>query len=199
MDQASEWDAVLALDPALSQRVSGTELDAVLLAMADLVDQKSPQFAGHSRGVATLAGEAARICDLPNDEITSIRRAGLIHDLGRLGVSNAVWDKPGLLTNPEFERVRLHPYLTERMLARVTGLGRSRDIAARHHERLDGSGYPIGLTAASLGTADRILAAADVYHAKTEGRAAPPGLDRRPGRRAPAAGSASGSSGRGRR
>ena len=106
LDQASEWDAVLALDPALSQRVSGTELDAVLLAMADLVDQKSPQFAGHSRGVATLAGEAARICDLPNDEITSIRRAGLIHDLGRLGVSNAVWDKPGLLDE---RRVRAGP------------------------------------------------------------------------------------------
>ncbi len=170
LDQASEWDAVLALDPALSQRVGGTELDAVLLAMADLVDQKSPQFAGHSRGVATLAAEAARICDLPADEVTNIRRAGLIHDLGRLGVSNAVWDKPGLLTNAEFERVRLHPYLTERMLARVTGLDRSRDIAARHHERLDGSGYPTGLTAASLGTADRILAAADAYHAKTEGR-----------------------------
>ncbi len=170
LDQASEWDAALALDPALSKRVNGAELDAVLLAMADLVDQKSPQFAGHSRGVAILAAEAARMSDLPSDEVTCIRRAGLIHDLGRLGVSNAIWDRPGPLTNAEFERVRMHPYLTDRMLARVTGLRRSRDIAARHHERLDGSGYPIGLTAASLGTADRLLAAADVYHTKTESR-----------------------------
>lgn len=170
LDQASEWDAVLALDPALSRQVGGAELDLVLLAMADLVDQKSPQFAGHSRGVAALAGEAARVSDLPSDDVTSIRRAGLIHDLGRLGVSNAVWDKARPLTNAELERVRMHPYLTERMLARVAGLGRSRDIAARHHERLDGSGYPRGLTAASLGIGDRLLAAADVYHAKTEGR-----------------------------
>ena len=97
-------------------------------------------------------------------------RAGLIHDLGRLGVSNAIWDKPGLITEAESERVRLHPYLTDRMLARVSALGRSRQIAARHHERLDGSGYPRGLTAASLTPADRLLAAADVYHAMTEPR-----------------------------
>ena len=79
-----------------------------------------------------------------------MRRAGLLHDLGRLGVSNAIWDKPGPLTDTERERVRLHPYLTDRMLARVPALGASREIAARHHERLDGSGYPRGLTAASL-------------------------------------------------
>jgi HD-GYP domain-containing protein (c-di-GMP phosphodiesterase class II) len=99
-----------------------------------------------------------------------LRRAGLIHDLGRLGVSNGVWDKPGPLTGAESERVRLHPYLTERMLARVSALGRSREIAARHHERLDGSGYPRGLTAASLTPQDRLLAAADAYHAMSEPR-----------------------------
>ena len=99
-----------------------------------------------------------------------LRRAGLIHDLGRLGVSNAVWDKPGRVTEAESERVRLHPYLTDRMLSRVSALDRSRQIAARHHERLDGSGYPRGLTAASLTPPDRLLAAADVYHAMTEPR-----------------------------
>ncbi len=90
-----------------------------------------------------------------------LRRAGLIHDLGRLGVSNAIWDKPGPLTEAESERIRLHPYLTDRMLARVGALSRSREIAARHHERLDGSGYPRGLTAASLTPPDRLLAAAE--------------------------------------
>jgi DNA-binding CsgD family transcriptional regulator len=107
---------------------------------------------------------------LPADDITSVRRAGLIHDLGRLGVSNTVWDKRGSLTSAERERVRLHPYLTDRMLARVSALSPSRRIAARHHERLDGSGYPQGLTAAALTPADRLLAAADVYHAMTEPR-----------------------------
>jgi HD-GYP domain-containing protein (c-di-GMP phosphodiesterase class II) len=170
LDEAAGWDAVLAAEPSLSRRVEGAELDRVLAAMADLVDLKSPYLAGHSRGVANLADAAARLSGLPEGEVTATRRAALIHDLGRLGVSNAVWDKPGPLTGAEFERVRLHPYLTERMLARVPALARSREIAARHHERLDGSGYPHGLTAASLSPADRLLAAADVYHALTEPR-----------------------------
>jgi DNA-binding CsgD family transcriptional regulator len=102
--------------------------------------------------------------------LDTVRRAGLIHDLGRLGVSNAIWDRAGPLTESQRERVRLHLYLTERMLARVTGLAGSREIAARHHERLDGSGYPHGLTAAALTPSDRLLAAADVYHAMTEPR-----------------------------
>jgi DNA-binding CsgD family transcriptional regulator len=120
--------------------------------------------------VANLAAAAARAAGHPEDDVRAVRRAALIHDLGRLGVSNAVWDKPGPVTEAESERIRLHPYLTDRMLARVDALGRSREIAARHHERLDGSGYPRGLTAASLTPSDRLLAAADVYHAMTEPR-----------------------------
>ncbi len=170
LDRASDWDTVLGTEPELSRRVSGAGLDQVLEAMADLVDMKSPYLAGHSRGVANLAGAAARVAGYPDDDVVVLRRAGLIHDLGRLGVSNAIWDKPGPLTEAESERVRLHPYLTDRMLVRVGALDASRQIAARHHERLDGSGYPRGLTAASLTPPDRLLAAADVYHAMTEPR-----------------------------
>ncbi len=170
LDQASEWDAVLDAEPELSRRVGGSDLDEVLEAMADLVDLKSPFLAGHSRGVANLVGEAARVSGRSEEDVRTLRRAALIHDLGRLGVSNAIWDKAGALTEAESERVRLHPYLTDRMLARVTALGRSREIASRHHERLDGSGYPRGLSAASLTPSDRLLAAADVYHAMTEPR-----------------------------
>ena len=170
LDQASDWDAVLGTEPELSRRVGGADLDLVLEAMADLVDMKSPCLAGHSRGVANLAAAAAQASGYPDDDVRALRRAGLIHDLGRLGVSNAVWDKPGRVTEAESERVRLHPYLTDRMLSRVSALDRSRQIAARHHERLDGSGYPRGLTAASLTPQDRLLAAADVYHAMTEPR-----------------------------
>jgi HD-GYP domain-containing protein (c-di-GMP phosphodiesterase class II) len=141
-----------------------------LEAIADLVDLKSVYLAGHSRGVANLAAEAARGSGLASAEVVTVRRAGLIHDLGRLGVSNAIWDKPGPLSETELERVRLHPYLTERMLARVPALAGSREIAVRHHERLDGSGYPRGLTGASLTPSDRLLAVADAYHALSEPR-----------------------------
>ena len=185
LDEAADWDAVLDAEPELSRRVTGDELDGVLEAMADLVDLKSPYLAGHSRGVANLAGEAARICGMPEDDVRVLRRAGLLHDLGRLGVSNSIWDKPTALGEAELERVRLHPYLTDRMLARVAALGRSREIGSRHHERLDGSGYPRGLTAASLTPSDRLLAAADVYHAMTEPRPHRPPPSRPPASCAP--------------
>ncbi|MFD7156937.1 HD domain-containing phosphohydrolase [Kribbella sp. NPDC059898] len=168
--ETTDWTTVLEAEPRLSRRVSGTELDEVLEAMADLVDLKSPYHAGHSRGVANLAAEAARFTGLPEAERTRLYRAGLLHDLGRLGVSNTIWDKPGPLTALERDRVDLHPYLTGKMLLGIPAIAPSRTIAERHHERLDGSGYPRGLTAASLTAADRILAAADAYHAMTEPR-----------------------------
>jgi len=176
LDEAASWDAVIAAEPRLERRVSGAELDDVLEAMGDLVDLKSPFLAGHSRGVANLGAAAASISGLSDAECTTIRRAGYLHDLGRLGVSVSIWEKPGPLTDIERERAHLHPYLTDKMLMRIPALSASREIAARHHERLDGSGYPRGLSAASLTQSDRILAAADVYHAMTEPRPHRPAL-----------------------
>jgi HD-GYP domain-containing protein (c-di-GMP phosphodiesterase class II) len=170
LEEATDWDAFLATQSQLSTVVTGEALDRVLEAMADLVDLKSPFFAGHSRGVANLAAESARLAGWSPAEVVVVRRAGLVHDLGRLGVSNEVLDRPGTLSVAQRERVRLHPYLTDRMLAGVCELARCRQIAARHHERLDGSGYPHGLTASALTPADRLLAAADAYHAMTEPR-----------------------------
>ena len=170
IDEAGSWAALLAAEPGLVRRMPVAGLDAVLVAMADMADLKSPYLAGHSRGVANLAAEAGRDSGLADEEVSALHRAGLLHDLGRLGVSSGIWDKPGPLTETEFERVRLHPYLTDRMLARIPALDRVREIAARHHERLDGSGYPRGLTAAALTPPDHLLAAADVYHALTEPR-----------------------------
>src|SRR4051794_3668848 len=170
LDETSSWDAVVGAEPGLARLVRDEDLDEVLEAMADLVDMKSPWMAGHSRGVANLVGEAARISAMAADDVVALRRAGFVHDLGRLGVSNSVWDKPSRLTAAELERVRLHPYLTDRILASLPSLARIRRLAARVSERLDGSGYPSALGAGELSPGDRLLAAAHVYHAMTEPR-----------------------------
>jgi HD-GYP domain-containing protein (c-di-GMP phosphodiesterase class II) len=107
---------------------------------------------------------------LPDPDVTSVRRAGFLHDLGRTGVPNGIWEKAGPLTEGEWERVRLHPYLTERILAHPAALARLGSLATLHHERLDGSGYHRGLSAPMQPLPARILAAADSYHAMTEPR-----------------------------
>ncbi len=170
LDEESEWAPILDAEPCLQRRVDGPALDGILEAIADLADLKSPHFAGHSRGVANLVAAAAGVWRLPDTEVAIVRRAGLLHDLGRLGVSNAIWDKPAPLSAAETEHVRMHPYLTDRMLAGVAALAASREVASRHHERLDGSGYPRGLAAPLLRPLDRLLAAADAYHAMGEPR-----------------------------
>ena len=170
LDEASSWDAVIGAEPARGRRLTGPEFDTALEAIADFTDVKSPYTIGHSRGVADLAGEAARVLGLGDQAATTVRRAGLVHDLGRLGVPNAVWDKPGPLGHAETERVRLHPYLTERMLACSPALAPLAAVAVQHHERLDGSGYPRGLSGGALSLEGRVLAAADFYRSRTEPR-----------------------------
>jgi HD-GYP domain-containing protein (c-di-GMP phosphodiesterase class II) len=170
LDEVSSWDTVIAAEPALAVRLTDAEFEAALEAIADFADVKSPYTIGHSRGVAELAGAAARIFGLGGQDVTLVRRAGLVHDLGRLGVPNTIWDKPGKLSHAEAERVRLHPYLTERMLASSSALAPLAAVAVQHHERLDGSGYPRGLSGGAVSPAGRVLAAADFYHARTEPR-----------------------------
>jgi response regulator RpfG family c-di-GMP phosphodiesterase len=126
--------------------------------------------------VAELAGAAADRYQLPEAEVTTIRRAALVHDLGRLGIPNTIWDKPAPLSHAEMERVRLHPYYMERMLASSRALAPLGELAAQHHERLDGSGYRRGLRGSALSPGARILAAADVYHALVEPRPHRPAL-----------------------
>ena len=120
--------------------------------------------------MADLAGAAARVLRLPDEDCVAVRRAGLVHDLGRLGVPNSIWDKQGPLTRSEMERVRLHPYLSERMLSSAHALTPLAAIAVEHHERMDGSGYPRGLNHASISVPGRVLGAADCYAASTEPR-----------------------------
>jgi HD-GYP domain-containing protein (c-di-GMP phosphodiesterase class II) len=170
LDSATSWDAVIAAEPALEALVSDEKFEDVLEAIGDFADLKSPWIIGHSRGVADLAAEAARGYRLPERDVVTLRRAALVHDLGRLGVSNAIWDKRGELSQAEMERVRMHPYLSERMLSFSPALAPLGAIAVQHHEHLDGSGYPRGLSGDAITPAGRILAAADTYHAMTEMR-----------------------------
>jgi putative nucleotidyltransferase with HDIG domain len=164
------WTAALSQAPDRAGPLTEPELDELLTAIGDFADLKCPFTIGHSRGVAELAAEAARGCGLPEPDVRLVRRAALVHDLGRMGVPNSVWEKPGPLTEAEWERVRLHPYLTGRILRRVPGLEQIATVAAAHHERLDGSGYPLGAAGAALAPLSRLLGAADTYHALTEVR-----------------------------
>jgi HD-GYP domain-containing protein (c-di-GMP phosphodiesterase class II) len=170
LDGIGTWEAVIDAEPGLALVLSGEQFDAALLAIANFVDLKSPYTLGHARAVAELVAEAGTQLGLREPEIRTLRRAGLVHDLGRLGVSNAIWDKPGPLGAGEWERVRLHPYLTERMLYQAAALAPLAAIAVAHRERLDGSGYPRRLAGSAIPRLARILGAADAYQAMREPR-----------------------------
>ena len=170
LGELETWGAVIDAEPALGGELSDEEFDDACEAIADFADLKSPATIGHSRAVAELCVGAARTMGLSELDVAQLRRAALLHDLGRLGVSNAIWDKRGVLNHGEMERVRLHPYLTERMLSFSPALEPLGAIAVQHHERLDGSGYPRGIAGDAIGIPGRILAAADFYHAKLEMR-----------------------------
>jgi HD-GYP domain-containing protein (c-di-GMP phosphodiesterase class II)/DNA-binding CsgD family transcriptional regulator len=170
LESVGTWDAVIAAEPALTVVLSGDQIDAALLAIANFVDLKSPYTLGHAGAVGELAADAGERLGLPEVERRMLRRAGLVHDLGRLGVSNAIWDKPGPLGTGEWERIRFHPYLTERMLHHSHELAPLGAIAVQHRERLDGSGYPRGLAGAAISLHARIVGAADAYQAMREPR-----------------------------
>ena len=170
LDTAASWDLVIDAEPSLAAVVSDIELDDALSAIGEFAELKSPWLMGHARGVADLATEAGQSYGLPQADVSRLRRVAFVHDIGRLGVSNTIWDKPAALSRSELERVRLHPYLTERMLSFSAGLAPLGTMAAQHHERLDGSGYPRGVSGDAITSAGRILAAADSYHALTEAR-----------------------------
>ncbi len=178
LGEVGTWDAVIDSQPGLRAVLSEQELDLALEAFADYADLKSPYTVGHSRGVAGLVADAARGSGLPEAEVTEVRRAALVHDIGALGVPSSIWDKPSPLSPAEWERVRLHPYLVERTLARPKQLASFAAVAALHHERLDGSGYPRGLAGPGLSPPARLLASADVCHAMSEPRPYRPALTR---------------------
>lgn len=157
---------VMDLEP-LEQTMVANErtLDNICLAFADVIDAKSPFTYRHSTGVAAAAVAIASILGMTGAEITLIRRAALLHDIGKLSVPNSILEKPGKLTAGEWDSVRRHPYYTLEILKRIPGFGNLSEIAASHHEKLDGSGYFRHLGAEQMSLPARILVVADIYDA----------------------------------
>ena len=155
-------------------------LDRIATAFAGVIDVKSPWTYRHSDLVAVLAVRIATALGADDAEVTDLRRAAMLHDIGKLAVSNRILDKPAGLTAAEHAQVRQHPLITGRILERIPGFAHLAPLAAAHHERLDGSGYPYGLRAESLTPAMRVLAVADVFEAMTSARPYRPGMGAEP-------------------
>lgn len=153
-----------------AQTADEERLDRVAEGFARVVDAKSPWTFRHSEGVATAAVGIAEVLGLPPEQIRQLRRAGLLHDLGKLGVSNLILDKPGKLTDAERLTIQLHAGKSERILRRVASFSELADWAWSHHERIDGRGYPRGLEGVQLPTPVRILVVADIFDALSAAR-----------------------------
>jgi HD-GYP domain-containing protein (c-di-GMP phosphodiesterase class II) len=177
LDETRMWDQALEAEPLPQRWVAGEQLDAAFMAIAALTGLKSPWLREHSTNVAELAEAAAWRLGVAADSVTALRRAALALDLGRVGVSNAIWEKAGPLGFGEWERVRLHPHFTERAFSQSSALAPIGLLAGSHHERLNGSGYHRGTSGQALGRTARILAAADCYTAMREDRCYRPALD----------------------
>jgi HD-GYP domain-containing protein (c-di-GMP phosphodiesterase class II)/DNA-binding CsgD family transcriptional regulator len=169
------WSDLLDTEP-VPALVPPDRFDALLDVLADFADAKLPYALGQSRTVARLVEAAAAEAGVDPAARARLRRAALVHDLGRVGVSNRVWDRPGPLALADLEQIRLHPYLSEQVLSRSTPLRPLAALAGAHHERLDGSGYYRGIGADQLGTEQQLLAAADAYAAMRQARPHRPAL-----------------------
>ncbi len=169
-DAPTVWHSVLDAEPRPHLTLDPGGVDRALGALGDFADLVSPALAGHSSGVARLASNAATELGLAPPQVTSVLRAGLIHDIGRVAIDPRTWQKDSSLNADEWEQVRLHAYHTERVFNRSPLLAPVAAVACRHHERMDGSGYHRGLNATSLEPMSRLLAAADAFHAMTEPR-----------------------------
>nr|WP_181703376.1 HD domain-containing protein [Chthonobacter albigriseus] len=174
------WDALAA--PDIEQRVLSMApgqvedvvdddyLDDIAEAFAKVIDAKSPYTSGHSDRVALFTDMIAEEIGFSPDRRRWLKRAALLHDIGKLGVSNAVLDKPGRLDDEEWQAMRLHAEYSELILSRIGAFAELSRIAGAHHERLDGKGYPKGLTAEAICLETRIISTADVFDALTADR-----------------------------
>ena len=169
-ESGTDWESFIAADPLGGRPLDPSGLDRAIKCLADFADVKSPFTLGYSRAVSDLSTRAARAAGLGSSEADALSTAALVQELGMSGVPGAVLEKPGALTEGEWERVRLHPYFTERILARCRGLSPYSSVAGNHHERLDGGGYHRGIAGPQLSGPVRLLAAAGAYVALVSNR-----------------------------
>lgn len=156
---------VQELDPGETVIADESRLDNICEAFGEVIDAKSPFTQRHSVGVATMAVRIAAQIGISQVAKVMCRRAALLHDLGKLGVPNTILDKPGKLNEAEWEVIRMHPLNTLRILERIACFSELAFVASAHHEKLDGSGYALGLKAAELPLTARIIAISDIYDA----------------------------------
>lgn len=173
----SSWSAILEGEPKPWSILEGERIDAALAAMGDFVDLIAPTLAAHSAGLSALVGRAGKSAGMNETEIRDLARAAHVHDIGRVAIEPAIWEKTAPLSRDEFEQVRLHPYHTERILSQSPFFRPLASIARDHHERLDGSGYHRGVEGSSLSPEARLIAAADTFQAMTEPRPHRPATD----------------------
>jgi HD-GYP domain-containing protein (c-di-GMP phosphodiesterase class II) len=158
-------DRLLAAEPGPPAVVRGEDVEEVLRVFGEAVDLKSPFLHGHAAAVSRLAGAACARLRLDESQVTLARRAGLVHDIGRVAVPSGIWEHPGQLGSDAWMQVRLHAYHSEQILTRCRPLAPLAPLAGMHHDRLDGSGYHRGAVAAQLSMAARVLASADAFQA----------------------------------
>ncbi len=165
MEDGARDGALELATPATVRMAGAAGIDNICDAFAAIIDAKSSYTATHSTRVTRYAVEMGKMLGFEPERLAALRRAGLLHDIGKLGVPTAVLEKPGKLTDEEFGMIRSHPTATGHILSMIEGFDRVMEIAAAHHERLDGRGYHRGIGAEGLDTDMRILAVADVFDA----------------------------------
>ena len=164
-------DAILALEPASHVvPLDDDYLDDIAAAFGQVVDSKSPYTSGHSQRVALYTDLIAEDLGLSPERRRWLKRGALLHDVGKLGVSNSVLDKPGKLDADEWAAVQAHAAYTETILGRIDAFAELARVAAAHHERLDGKGYPKGLSGDEICLETRIITTADIFDAITAER-----------------------------
>jgi putative nucleotidyltransferase with HDIG domain len=161
---------VMEMEPASPEAMVSDDIDTICEGFADIVDAKSPFTYRHSQHVAEIAEALAQTLGLTPERQRMLRRTALLHDLGKLSIPNTILDKAGPLAEDEWKIVRQHPLLTRSILERVAAFAELAVVASEHHEKLDGSGYPRGLTADEMTLESRILAIADQFAGMTERR-----------------------------
>jgi putative nucleotidyltransferase with HDIG domain len=179
LDSPDIAQRALELDARAATLAIGDEtLDAICYAFAQVVDAKSPFTYNHSNGVANASVAIAQRLHLPRERIVFVRHAALLHDLGKLGVSNAILEKPGPLDDAEWTAMKRHPEDTWLILKSIPEFQELSEVAASHHEKLNGTGYFRNLSAGQLSTESRIIAVADIFDALSAKRPYRDGLPR---------------------